>query len=126
MTNHVRLRQQVPLVYFKTLLRKAVAVCCHRHGALFTIARQHCGGNRLAIENNHVEEPASRVLPNGLDMVRGGEPLVVEDRDKPTARLRPVRAGDVVLLSPACTSYDEFRDFEERGAAFRELVGEMK
>jgi len=32
------------------------------------------------------------------------------------------QAGEVVLLSPASASFDQFRDFEARGDRFRELV----
>jgi UDP-N-acetylmuramoylalanine--D-glutamate ligase len=33
--------------------------------------------------------------------------------------------GDVVLLSPACASFDMFRDFEDRGRQFKEIVMEL-
>ena len=35
------------------------------------------------------------------------------------------RSAPVVLLSPACASYDQFRDFEHRGDTFRDLVAAL-
>jgi UDP-N-acetylmuramoylalanine--D-glutamate ligase len=56
-----------------------------------------------------------------LHAVVGGERCETLERAV-TAAASAARAGEVVLLSPACTSFDQFADFEARGRAFKELV----
>ena len=35
------------------------------------------------------------------------------------------KEGEIILLSPACASFDQFRDYEARGAAFRQVVAAL-
>lgn len=39
-----------------------------------------------------------------------------------TRAVQQAQPGDVVLFSPACASFDQFRDYEARGDAFREML----
>jgi len=58
------------------------------------------------------------------DLAGAGVPLLVADSfDEVMARARELATpGDVVLLSPACSSYDMFHNYEERGQRFRAIV----
>lgn len=47
-------------------------------------------------------------------------------REAFAAAARIANSGDVVLLSPACASFDEFKSFNHRGEVFKELVAELK
>ena len=54
-----------------------------------------------------------------------GAPDIIERDDFTQAVIAAAESageGDIVLLSPACTSFDKFKNFEERGNKFREIV----
>ena len=59
----------------------------------------------------------ARAIP---DTIRSGDLATAVDRAAAAAQ-----PGEVVLLSPACASYDQFRDFEERGEEFKRLVANL-
>jgi UDP-N-acetylmuramoylalanine--D-glutamate ligase len=66
-------------------------------------------------------ELASALSAAGVQYVEAG------DLDTAVARAAETASpGEIVLLSPACASFDQFRDFEARGEAFKKLVEELR
>ena len=58
-----------------------------------------------------------------------GSPVIVEEPDFREAVLAAHRSaadGDIVLLSPACTSFDRFKNFEERGNTYKKIIRELE
>jgi UDP-N-acetylmuramoylalanine--D-glutamate ligase len=43
-----------------------------------------------------------------------------------SAAASAARPGEVVLLAPACSSFDQFENYEHRGRVFKELVGKLR
>ena len=61
------------------------------------------------------------VFSEGIELHRCAD---LEDATRRAAAA--ARPGEVVLLSPACASFDAFENFERRGDRFREIVGTLR
>ena len=59
--------------------------------------------------------------------LKGGVEVVPADTLDRAVRVAVERArpGDTVLLSPACSSFDQFRDYKDRGNTFQRLVKQL-
>jgi UDP-N-acetylmuramoylalanine--D-glutamate ligase len=101
-----------------------------------------CGGKDKGIPYDAIGEPiadhvktliligatSGKILDALNATGRADEVKVIKTESYPeavNAAYREAQSGDVVLLSPASTSFDMFRNFEERGNLFKKLVNEI-
>lgn len=72
----------------------------------------------MGLDNKKLEESFKGVVPQIISTSSLDEAL--------TAAQKAAHAGDTVLLSPACASFDLFKNYEERGRLFKEWVLRLK
>ena len=92
---------------------------------LSSLAEAVCERCRAAVCFGEAGERIARALESARGE-RGLEVLRAEHlRDAFDAAVRVARPADTVLLSPACSSFDEFNNMGERGRLFKSLVREL-
>lgn len=92
-------------------------------------------GNDYQVLQSLVEKKVKALVCMGLDNDKllkafRHQGFPIEDthclQDALDACMKYAQAGDVVLLSPACASFDLFKNYEDRGNQFKDMVREIK
>ena len=101
-----------------------------KHLPLAEMSREACERCRALVFFGEARETLAAAARAACDDVGAAKTVdieVVETLEEAVVAARAAaRPGDVVLLSPACTSFDAYDNFEERGEHFRRLVSEMR
>ncbi len=91
-------------------------------------------GNDYSAIQDLVKEKVKAIICLGVDnapiqeALSNDTPVMVDTRnmkDAVQAAFQHATKGDVVLLSPACASFDLFKNYEDRGKQFKEAVKEL-
>lgn len=103
--------------------KKPILICCGRdkHVPFDELAAEILKRAKALVLSG---EARTQIL-SAMQVAGCGEfPIeVTEDFTEAVLKARAMASeGDIVLLSPACTSFDAFRNFEERGKKFKEIV----
>ncbi len=102
---------------------KPILICCGRdkHVPFDELAKTILQKAKALVLSGEAREKILAAMQNANC---DNFPIVIEENftDAVNAARSIATSGDVVLLSPACTSFDAFKNFEERGRKFKEIV----
>ena len=109
------------------------ALCAFEPGTIVLLMGGHDKGTDLSSVANVASACAHSVVCFGdagpriaeaLEAAEGGAEVLRAEHlaDALDTAIAAAHPGDTVLLSPACSSFDEFANFEERGRVFKALV----
>ena len=89
-------------------------------------------GSDYTVLNDLIRQRVKRIYTIGAaaakieSQVKGAEVVHAETLENAIRKAHAIaKPGDIVLLAPACASFDQFKSYEHRGRLFKEIVGNL-